>query len=203
MGVVLLAAVGFGVLDRLSRSPYVTRADTFREQPVQFSHEHHVGGLGIDCRYCHTSVEKSAFAGIPPTKTCMNCHSQIWTDEPDARAGARELPRRTSRWAGRASTTCPTSSTSTTASTSRRASAARPATGASTRCRSCTRQQLAADGVVPGLPPRPGEVRAAARASRSTMDYRAAAGRPARARGTAGEGVRHPDARRHCSTCHR
>jgi hypothetical protein len=49
-------------------------------QPVPFSHQHHVGGLGIDCRYCHTSVEVSSFAGIPPTKTCMNCHSQIWTN---------------------------------------------------------------------------------------------------------------------------
>ncbi len=49
---------------------------------MPFSHEHHVAGLGIDCRYCHTSVETSAFAGIPPTKTCMNCHSQIWTDSP-------------------------------------------------------------------------------------------------------------------------
>lgn len=51
-----------------------------REQPVQFTHEHHVAGLGIDCRYCHTSVEKSSFAGIPPTETCMSCHSQIWTN---------------------------------------------------------------------------------------------------------------------------
>jgi hypothetical protein len=47
---------------------------------VPFSHQHHVTGLGIDCRYCHTSVETSSFAGIPPTKTCMNCHSQIWTN---------------------------------------------------------------------------------------------------------------------------
>jgi hypothetical protein len=53
-----------------------------REQPVPFSHAHHVGGLGIDCRYCHTSVEASSFAGIPPTKTCMNCHSQIWSTSP-------------------------------------------------------------------------------------------------------------------------
>ena len=62
------------------RSPWVTRVNVPREQPVPFSHEHHVGGLGLDCRYCHTSVEKSAFAGIPPVKTCMTCHSQIWTN---------------------------------------------------------------------------------------------------------------------------
>jgi hypothetical protein len=64
----------------LIRSPYVTEAGIVREQPVPFSHKHHVSGLGIDCRYCHTTVEKSAFAGIPPTKTCMTCHSQIWTN---------------------------------------------------------------------------------------------------------------------------
>jgi hypothetical protein len=66
----------------LQGSPYVTRAFDEREQPVQFSHERHVAGNGIDCRYCHTSVETSAFAGIPPTKTCMNCHSQIFVDSP-------------------------------------------------------------------------------------------------------------------------
>jgi Cytochrome c7 and related cytochrome c len=61
-----------------TRSSYGTDAGVVRVQPVPFSHEHHVGGLGIDCRYCHTSVEHSSFAGLPPTKTCMNCHSQIW-----------------------------------------------------------------------------------------------------------------------------
>jgi hypothetical protein len=66
----------------VNRSPYVTQADTAREQPVQFSHAHHVAGIGIDCRYCHTSVETSSMAGIPPTKTCMNCHSQIWSESP-------------------------------------------------------------------------------------------------------------------------
>jgi hypothetical protein len=64
----------------LNASTYATRAKVPIQQPVPFSHEHHVGGLGIDCRYCHTSVENSSFAGIPPTKTCMNCHSQIWTN---------------------------------------------------------------------------------------------------------------------------
>ena len=64
----------------LNGSTYATRAKVPVEQPVPFSHEHHVGGLGIDCRYCHTSVENSSFANIPPTKTCMNCHSQIWNN---------------------------------------------------------------------------------------------------------------------------
>lgn len=66
----------------LNRSSYATGASAARTQPVAFSHEHHVGGLGIDCRYCHTSVETSAFAGIPPSATCMNCHSQIWSNSP-------------------------------------------------------------------------------------------------------------------------
>lgn len=61
-----------------ARSSYGTGEGVARVQPIPFSHEHHVGGLGIDCRYCHTSVEHSSFAGMPPTKTCMNCHSQIW-----------------------------------------------------------------------------------------------------------------------------
>ncbi len=60
------------------RSSYGTGAGEVRVQTVPFSHEHHVGDLGIDCRYCHTGVERSSYAGIPPTKTCMNCHSQIW-----------------------------------------------------------------------------------------------------------------------------
>jgi hypothetical protein len=80
-GVFVLAAL-IWVSGRIYRSPYVTEASVVRDQPVQFSHKHHVGGLGIDCRYCHTSVEESSFAGIPPTKTCMNCHSQIWADSP-------------------------------------------------------------------------------------------------------------------------
>ncbi|MGQ0733761.1 MAG: cytochrome c3 family protein [Acidobacteriota bacterium] len=79
----LFLAVGLGWMVLLiQRSDYVTAANTFREQPVQFSHQHHVGGIGIDCRYCHTSVEVSSSAGIPPTKTCINCHSQIWSTSP-------------------------------------------------------------------------------------------------------------------------
>jgi hypothetical protein len=81
-GLLLLAAGAILFAMILGRSSYVTRAHEFVEQPVQFSHRHHVIDDGIDCRYCHTSVETSAFAGIPPTKTCMNCHSQIWATAP-------------------------------------------------------------------------------------------------------------------------
>jgi hypothetical protein len=76
IGGLLFAAAAF------TRSDYMTRARVAREQPVPFSHRHHVNELGIDCRYCHTSVERTAYAGIPPTQTCMNCHSQIWKDSP-------------------------------------------------------------------------------------------------------------------------
>jgi hypothetical protein len=70
------------LLTVISRSGYVTGQNVARTQPVQFSHKHHSGELGIDCRYCHTSVEVSAVASVPPTKTCINCHSQIWTQSP-------------------------------------------------------------------------------------------------------------------------
>jgi len=78
IAIVVLALVG----GSLQRSSYVTEVGTPREQPVPFSHRHHVGGIGIDCRYCHTSVEDAAFAGIPSTQTCMNCHKQIWSTSP-------------------------------------------------------------------------------------------------------------------------
>jgi hypothetical protein len=76
-----LIVIALGVtLDQLQRSPWVTRQGQRADQPVPFSHKHHVMGLGLQCQYCHTSVEKSSYAGIPPTKTCMNCHAQIWTN---------------------------------------------------------------------------------------------------------------------------
>jgi hypothetical protein len=78
LGVVSLAAGMYAV----QRSDLWTRVSEPLPQPVPFSHEHHVAGLGIDCRYCHTSVETSSFAGIPPTETCMTCHSQVWKDAP-------------------------------------------------------------------------------------------------------------------------
>ena len=79
--VVLVTVIGWLLLT-LMRSPWLTKQNEVVEQPIQFSHAHHVGGEGIDCRYCHTSVETSNFAGIPPTKTCMNCHSVLWTNAP-------------------------------------------------------------------------------------------------------------------------
>ena len=81
-GAVFIIAAIAAVLTAINRSGYATEAGVSREQPVPFSHRHHVGGMGIDCRYCHTSVENAAFANIPPTKTCMNCHSQIWANSP-------------------------------------------------------------------------------------------------------------------------
>src|SRR6516165_12712272 len=80
--IAVVAVVGLLLFTALEvqRSPYTTYQGVRQAQPVPFSHQHHNAGLGIDCRYCHTSVEVSSFAGIPPTKTCMNCHSQIWTN---------------------------------------------------------------------------------------------------------------------------
>lgn len=69
-------------MSQFTRSPYVTKVNIPYEQPVPFSHEHHVTELGIDCRYCHSTVEKSAFVSYPPTHTCMSCHSQVWTNSP-------------------------------------------------------------------------------------------------------------------------
>ena len=63
-------------------SPYTTHQDITLQQPIPFSHLHHVQGIGLDCRFCHASVDKSSFAGMPSTKTCMTCHSQVWTNAP-------------------------------------------------------------------------------------------------------------------------
>jgi hypothetical protein len=74
----LILLLGYAV-DVVNKTAYVTEVNIARPQPVPFSHKHHVGELGLDCRYCHTSVEESTSAGMPPTQTCMTCHSQIWT----------------------------------------------------------------------------------------------------------------------------
>lgn len=78
--------------DLWTKSSYMTGQNVVLNQPVPFSHDHHTAGLGIDCRYCHTSVEESAFAGVPPTATCMNCHNIMWNDS-DMLAPIRESYR--------------------------------------------------------------------------------------------------------------
>ena len=85
----VVAVIILGVV--LPRSSWATLVDRARQQPVPFSHEHHVAGLGLDCRYCHTGVEVSSFAGIPATEVCMTCHSQLWTECRSAGAGAPKL----------------------------------------------------------------------------------------------------------------
>lgn len=81
-GAIVFIALLLFLMAEYQRSSYNTQAFVPIEQPVQFSHKHHVGDDGIDCRYCHTTVETSAFAGIPPTSTCMNCHSVLFKDSP-------------------------------------------------------------------------------------------------------------------------
>jgi len=84
----IIAVIGvtgllFSILLNINRIDYVSDVGVAIDQPVPFSHKHHVEAIGIDCRYCHTSVEESAFAGIPPVETCMTCHSLIWTEAPN------------------------------------------------------------------------------------------------------------------------
>ncbi len=94
LGAVFIFAGLLWLMAALNRSSYATEEGIVRQQPIQFSHEHHVGGLGIDCRYCHTSVEVSAFAGIPPTETCMHCHTResLRTGQPLVWTRVHNLP---------------------------------------------------------------------------------------------------------------
>lgn len=78
----LMAVGGLVLMNAVDRSPYVTGVYVPPDQPVPFSHKHHVTQVGIDCRYCHTSVERAAYAGMPATEVCMSCHSQVWADAP-------------------------------------------------------------------------------------------------------------------------
>lgn len=97
LGIAGVAVAGYAFI----RSSYMTRVGLDRDQPVPFSHEHHVRGLGLDCRYCHISVEESAFASIPAASICMNCHTQIWADapmlEPVRRSFAEKTPLKWTR----------------------------------------------------------------------------------------------------------
>lgn len=78
----IIVSILLGILLNINRIYYVNQVNIPKDQPVPFSHKHHVTGMGLDCRYCHSTVETTAFAGIPPTETCMTCHSQIWTEAP-------------------------------------------------------------------------------------------------------------------------
>ncbi len=80
--IVLVAGGAVGSLLAIDYAGFNQRRGETVEQTVPFSHEHHVAGLGIDCRYCHTAVEKSASAGVPPTSTCYNCHKVVWNEAP-------------------------------------------------------------------------------------------------------------------------
>ncbi len=78
---VFFVVAALATLDTVTRSSYVRYTGQARPQPVQFSHKHHAN-MGIDCRYCHTTVEEQSFANIPPTSVCMNCHTMVWADSP-------------------------------------------------------------------------------------------------------------------------
>lgn len=81
-GGVFALLAGIGIAIAVAHGPYASGAGRAPPQPIPFSHEHHVGGLGLDCRLCHGFVESSGFAGLPPTGTCLKCHSELWTDAP-------------------------------------------------------------------------------------------------------------------------
>lgn len=80
VGLVVLVVAGTAVWRAITAPPYAV--DEAVEQPIPFSHQHHVGEVGLDCRYCHTTVESSAFAGMPSVSTCMTCHSQLFAGQP-------------------------------------------------------------------------------------------------------------------------
>ena len=78
----LVLAVGAGTLARLRMQPAAAVGEPV-DQPIRFSHAHHVGDIGIDCRFCHATVETSAFAGMPSTQLCLGCHSQLFVNAPE------------------------------------------------------------------------------------------------------------------------
>jgi hypothetical protein len=103
-GIIVAGGIGIGLISLIWIVPntsYTTAIGFTPPQPVPFSHQHHVGGLGIDCRYCHTSVEISSNAGMPATQICMTCHSQIWTNasvlQPVRQSLAQQVPLRWNR----------------------------------------------------------------------------------------------------------
>ncbi len=188
-----LIVIALGVtLDELQRSPWVTRQGQRPDQPVPFSHKHHVQGLGLQCQYCHVTVEKSSYAGIPPTKTCINCHAQIWTN-------AQLLEPVRSSWATGQSLAWTkvhdlpdyvyfSHEIHVNKGTGLRKLPRARGPDAADVC-----AEHAADGVVPGLPPESGEKSAADRARFTTWRGRS---RPRTGRCGARWGMRRPACRR-------
>lgn len=82
VGMILIVAGLAGFVYLLVNSPYMSEVSVAKQQPVPFSHRQHVGELGLDCRYCHSSVTRSDFAGIPSTETCMGCHRDVAPEVP-------------------------------------------------------------------------------------------------------------------------
>ncbi len=188
-GAVFILAFVTWVFAELNESTYNTGATQPREQPVPFSHAHHVGRLGMDCRYCHTTVETSGFANIPPTKTCMNCHSQIWNTSPTLEPVRASFRTGTSiRWT-RVNDLPDFVYFNHSIHVNK-----------GIGCESCHGRvdqmpldlagELAADGVVPGLPPPTREVRAAARVHHH--HGLPARGRPGKMGRRLGEGIQDP-----------
>ena len=113
-----LIVIALGVtLDELQRSPWVTRQGQRPDQPVPFSHKHHVQGLGLQCQYCHVTVEKSSYAGIPPDQDLHQLPRADLDQRAVAGAGAGQLGDADNRCPGRGCTICRTSFTSATRST--------------------------------------------------------------------------------------
>jgi hypothetical protein len=80
LGIVVAVVIGMLFIGNAMTTSYQTRVGWVENQPVPFSHKHHVGELGIDCRYCHVNVETDIQASLPATHVCMTCHSQIFTN---------------------------------------------------------------------------------------------------------------------------
>ena len=197
----LASALWVGLI--YTRSSYGTGMGVSVVQPVPFSHQHHVGILGIDCRYCHTSVEHSSFAGMPPTKTCMNCHSPDLGRQPDAGAGPRELPHRpvaplaAGLQSARLRLFRPQHS---------RAEGHRLLVVPRADRRDAVHLSSAdaADGVVPRLPPQPGSGRFARAKKCSTCKYEPPADQLDLGRKLVKQyGVKDAASLTSCSTCHR
>ena len=135
IAIVVVPFLAIGVAYLIMRSEYITDQTITLNQPVPFSHVHHVGDLGLDCRYCHTGVETSPVASVPPTHVCMTCHSQLYTQTAMLAPVRESIAEDQADSLEQSQQSCRITFISTIPFTSQRASAARPATAQSIRCR--------------------------------------------------------------------